>query len=300
MAIKLDYEYETIAVEPISHIIGAEISGVDLSKELSDSTIDEIYHAVVSHCVVVFRNQHLSMGQYEGFAKRFGPLYHQSYDPAPIAPGTQGLSLLDVPASMWGGEAWHADEPWMQMPPIMALLGAIEIPPYGGDTLFASMYEAYDQLSETMKSFLEPLMVHYDGPGDSVPRRLRELGNLDTPEANEKRKRYEETLEKVKLMPPVDHHLIKVHPDTGRKHLYLSPAHAKSICELTKPESNALLAFLGNHVQLSQFQYRNRWSAGDIALWDERTALHNVVPDYVDTRKMWRCYIAGEKGERVR
>jgi taurine dioxygenase len=162
------------------------------------------------------------------------------------------------------------------------------------------MYEAYDQLSETMKSFLEPLMVHYDGPGDSVPRRLRELGNLDTPEANEKRKRYEETLEKVKLMPPVDHHLIKVHPDTGRKHLYLSPAHAKSICELTKPESNALLAFLGNHVQLSQFQYRNRWSAGDIALWDERTALHNVVPDYVDTRKMWRCYIAGEKGERVR
>jgi taurine dioxygenase len=156
------------------------------------------------------------------------------------------------------------------------------------------MYAAYDELSTPMQEFLEPLSAEYssDGVARLAIRRIQLLGNDDSEEARTKRERFEAVLQKAQAMAPVRHPLVRVHPVSGRKHLFFSRNAIQRVVDLTESESRSLLEFLFRHVEAMQFQYRNRWKVGKIAMWDERCAQHAVVPDYEGRRIIWRCYVS--------
>jgi taurine dioxygenase len=293
----MDKTYSTIEVRPLGHVLGAEIEGVDLSAPLSEEAIDEIRRAAAEHCVVFFRGQSLDIQQYEAFAKQLGPVYSQSLGFGAIDPRTDGITVLDAPAFKGRGESWHVDELWTNTPPSLAMLRAIELPGEGGDTMWSSMYAAYDELSPAMQRFLEGLTAEYtaDQVAKSAIRRIQLLGSDASPEATEKRQRFGEVLAKAQAMLPVHHPLVREHPVSGRKHLYFSRNAISHVSELTGPESASLLDFLNRHVESVQFQHRNQWELGKIALWDERCAQHCVVPDYEGRRIIWRCYMGAEQ-----
>jgi taurine dioxygenase len=297
MSTVIDKTYDAIEVRPLGSVLGAEIDGVDLSSPLSDKAIDEIRRAAAEHCVVVLRGQSLDIQQYEAFAKQLGSLYTQSLGFGAIDTRTEGITVLDAPAFKGRGEGWHVDELWTDTPPSLAMLRAAELPGKGGDTMFASMYAAYDELSPPMQRFVEPLTAEYNTGGvvEGAIRRLRLLGNDDSPEATEKRQRYGEVRAKAETMLPAHHPLVRVHPLTGRKHLYFSRNAISHVVELTRPESASLLDFLNRHVESVQFQYRNSWELGKIALFDERCTQHCVVPDYEGRRLVWRAYMGAEQ-----
>ncbi|HEX3965370.1 MAG TPA: TauD/TfdA family dioxygenase [Trebonia sp.] len=292
----MEKAYTAIKVEPLTHVIGAEIDGVDLSSPLSDTAVEEIKRAAAEYCVVFFRGQSVDINQYEAFGKQLGPVYTQSLGFGAIDPRTDGITVLDAPAFKGRGEGWHVDELWTDTPPSLAMLRAAELPGEGGDTSWSSMYAAYEELSKPMQDFLEPLTGEYtaDVVGKSAIRRIQLLDGDDSPEANMKRERFKKVLAKAEAMVPVHHPLVKVHPVTGRKHLYFSRNAIQRVVGLTGTESEALLEFLFRHVEAMQFQYRNHWELGKIALWDERCAQHAVVPDYEGRRLIWRCYMAAD------
>ncbi|MGU3498699.1 TauD/TfdA dioxygenase family protein [Mycobacterium sp. C31M] len=287
--------YDTISVQPMPGGVGAQIVGLDLRDELSDAVINDIRVALANHCVVSLGVQDIKPSQYEAFAKRFGKVYIPSLTGCVMAPGTEGLAVLDaegvgVTARKAGGD-WHVDELWTATPNELATIRSAELPPRGAGTAFSSMYKAYDALTQPMKDLIDPLQAEYSA-SISVKNYTLMAQKTDEPE---RRERYEAAARNAAALPPVVHDLVKVHPITGRKYLCYTHHVFERVVGLSQPESQMLSEFLYAHIASLDFIYTHHWTLGEVAMWDERLCqhagvLHQGVPGE-PPRVMWRVYI---------
>ena len=264
-------------VQPLTAAIGAEITGIDLREALDEAAIDEVRAALHRHLVLFFRDQDVSLDDHVRFSSYFGPLVvgkgQRTTDSVP------GINKLDQVAPVGqGADDWHSDHMFMPEPPLGTMLRSVQLPSVGGDTCFVSMYAAYDSLSPAMKAFLEPLTAMNSAA--PVVARVKGKGI------------YANDIEKD-LHPPVSHPVIRVHPETGRKSLFVCANYTTRINELNEAESDALLRMLFEHVRSPQHQCRFHWTPNALAFWDNRVTQHCAIPDYQERRVMYRTMIEG-------
>jgi taurine dioxygenase len=274
--------YRTIAVEPIAGSLGAEIGGVDLAAELSEETVAEIRAAWLEHLVVFFRDQErLGPPEFLAFAKRIGePVEY------PFVKGIEGFPEIIAIAKLphetvnFGG-IWHSDTVYLEQPPMGTMLIAREVPSAGGDTMWANMYAAYEALSPGMQRMLDGMRAVNSSALADVSKtredRIRDSG-------------YDAEVEYVS-----EHPVVRTHPETGRKALYVNVAHTERFVDMTVEESRPLLQHLFEHSVRPEFTCRFRWRAGSLAMWDNRCAMHNPINDYHGhTRRMHRISLDGD------
>jgi taurine dioxygenase len=281
-------EYRHIGVRPISGVMGAEIDGPNLAKPLDDAVFDEIARAFGEHCAVFFRNQDLSRDDQMAFGRRFGPL-----DVHPIAHGTpENPEVIRVlkPAgeSASFGVGWHSDNSFFEQPSLATCLYAETVPPYGGDTLFASMERAYDALSDTLKTWLDGTFAIHSASRAYDPRAT---GSEKYEGKSAITYSYTDAIH-----DEVVHPVVRTHPVTGRKSIYVNPMFTQSIQGLHASESDALLALLFEHCARPDFTCRFRWVRGSFALWDNRCVKHYAHDDYREfERLLYRVTITGDR-----
>jgi len=282
----MDFQY--IRVRPLSGHLGAEIDGIDLAKPLEDRVFDEIHRAFLDHAVLAFRAQRLDHEDQIAFARRFGEL-----DIHPIAIGMdQHPEIIKV----WKprgeraafGTGWHSDNTFFDEPSKASLLYGVTIPPYGGDTLFASMERAYEELSPGMKRILDGLVaVHsasraYD-PGVTGEAKYRGEAAINY--------RYSDVIQRE-----TEHPVIRTHPETGRRSIFVNPMFTLRIVGFSEVESQALLKLLYEHATRPDFGCRLRWEPGTLAIWDNRCTQHYALDDYADfDRLMYRVSVCGDR-----
>lgn len=267
--------YETITVDKLTPIIGAEIGGVDLARP-SNRQMDEIHRALAENLVIFFRDQHLSAEQHLAFGRQFGELH--LHPAAPHAPGHPELMVIhaDGNSARANGEGWHSDVSCDIEPPMGSILHIRQCPPRGGDTLFASMYAAYQALSDRMRSYLEGLTAVHDG--EDVYRGL-----------------YKDIADKPRY-PRAEHPVIRTHPVTGRKALYVNRGFTRRILGIPRDESEAILSYLYALAENPLFQCRFRWQENSVAFWDNRCTQHRAMWDYwPHTRSGHRVTVKGER-----
>lgn len=273
----------SLDVRPVSGAIGAEILGLDLAGDLDDATAAAIRQVWLRHLVVFFRDQELSPAQFLALAARFGKPV-----PYPFLKGIDGFPevtpviKLEHETVNFGG-VWHSDTAYLEMPPMGTMLVAREVPPVGGDTLFANQYLAYDTLSEGMRRLLDGLTGVNESAKAAVTR-TREDRLKDSGAAGERHDYVGE------------HPVVRTHPETGRKALYINAGHTTRFAGMTREESAALLDYLFQHQTRPEFCCRFSWRPGSIAFWDNRCAQHNPVNDYHGHRRiMHRVTLAGDR-----
>jgi len=275
--------YERITVAPIAGAVGAEIAGVDIGAGVDDATIAEIRRALVEHCVIFFRDQSLTVESHKAFTRQFGEIFiHPNYNFGDNDP--EMVYLLRRPGDpSVAGESWHADTTMVAEPPMGAILYALETPPYGGDTLFANQYMAYETLSPGMKRMLSGMKaVHSD---------IRVAG----PQAAVNSKRSSKVREDADWRPTVNSHpVVRTHPESGRKCLFVNGVYTMQFDGMTVEESQPLLDFLYAHASRPEFTCRFRWAPGSIAFWDNRCVQHLAIHDaHHHVRRMQRTQIVG-------
>ena len=258
--------YATITVDKLTPIIGAEIGGVDLARP-SNQQMDEIHRALAENLVIFFRDQHLTQEQHLDFGRKFGPLH--IHPAAPSEPGHPELMIItaDKDSPRANGEGWHSDVSCDEEPPMGSILYIKECPPRGGDTLFANMYAAYDALSDRMKAYLEGLRAIHDGE-ENYRGTYANFGVQDKPS-----------------YPRAVHPVVRTHPVTGKKALYVNKGFTRRILDIPADESAGILAYLYEHMANPLFQCRFRWQANSIAFWDNRCAQHRAMWDYWPHRR---------------
>ncbi len=271
-----------VRVVPLTPTVGAEIHGIDLSQALPEAHVHTVRSALLEHAVVFFRDQEMTPEQHMAFARQFGELSRAPF--GPMHPDYPVMMVLDQnnPKGA-GGDRWHTDNTFMETPPMGSILRAVQLPSSGGDTCFASMYAAYEALSEPMKRFLEGLRAEHD---------LTQMLSLTI------RRGKNGGAELAKMQrdwPPMEHPVIRTHPESGRKALFVNGNFTTRIVGLTVTESDALLRLLLEHVSSPAFQCRFHWEPGSVAFWDNRAALHYAVPDYSDRRLMHRVTLEGDQ-----
>ena len=269
--------YASIQVEKLTPHAGAEIRGVDLSRPLDERTFKEFHAALIDNGVIFFRDQHLTPDQQKAFGRLFGELHMHPAAPRELPEHPEILVIhADEKSKHVAGENWHSDVSCDLEPPMGSILYMHELPPVGGDTLFASMYAAYEALSEPMKRFLEPLTAMHEG--EHVYR-----GRYGVNDAG-------------KVFPKAEHPIVRTHPVSGRKALYVNGGFTTKIVQLKRPESDALLQFLYRHVETPEFHCRFRWQVNSIAFWDNRCMQHHAMWDYYPQRRHGhRVTIKGDK-----
>ncbi len=270
-------------VTPLSPALGATIAGLNLAAPLSDETIDALTDALHDRLVLFFPDQHLTPEAQRTFAGHFGPLHiHPIY---PNIAEVPEIMVLDTDANnLPDNDNWHTDVTFIETPPLGAALYARRLPTSGGDTLWLSTIAAYEALSEPFKRFLDGLTALHDFE-KSFPR--------DRFAAPEAAARWEAARAKN---PPIVHPVIRTHPVSGRKALFVNYGFTTRINELSKAESDAVLAYLFEHVTKPEFQIRHRWRENDLALWDNRVTQHYATVDYLPERRiMHRATIIGER-----
>jgi len=271
--------YEHIAVKPVTARIGAEIEGIDLSRPMDDATFSKVRKALLEHCVIFFRDQQFDHAAQKAFGRRFGDLHVH-----PAIPGPEGHPEIlpihaDERSKYIAGERWHSDVSCDEEPPLGSILYLHTVPEYGGDTLFSNMYAAYDALSDQMKTYLDGLTARHDGE-PQYRGRYRDQGVDDT----------------GKVYPFADHPVVRTHPETRRKCLFVNPIFTTGINGLPRIESDAILRMLFEHTQQADFQVRFRWRPGSVAMWDNRCVQHLAIWDYFpNVRSGFRVTIKGDR-----
>jgi len=278
--------YSRIKVEPTSGVIGSEISGVDLSKPLDDETFDEIHRAWLEHAVVFFRDQALTPGEQAAFAERFGDLATYPFiEPLPEHPHVIPI-IKEQETKMNFGGGWHSDMSYMEQPVKATMLYALEVPSKGGDTLFAGMTAAYEALSDGMKKMLDGLRAVFTA--SKVHGASGYYRGADHP----MQKKKDATQEEARYLHPV----VRRHPETRRKGLFLDAPHVERFEGMRIAESQPLMDFLCGHATSPPFTTRFRWHVGSLALWDNRCVQHYALNDYPgERREMNRITIEGDK-----
>jgi taurine dioxygenase len=267
-----------IEVEPLTATIGAEIGGVDLADDLADDVIDELRDALLDWKVIFFRDQHrLERTSHIAFGRRFGELEVHPLTPA----GQEQPEVFVIPA---GGkfrapDNWHSDVTWRPEPSLGSILRAIELPPLGGDTLWADMGKAYDLLDDDTKERIDGRTATHDYASA--------FGRGSPPEVQEKMRAEH---------PTAEHPIVRTHPETGRKTLYVNRAFTRSIVGLDDVESRSLLERLYRQSTIVDVQCRFRWRPGSVAFWDNRATQHVVSNDFLPAKRiMERVTIVGDK-----
>ena len=268
-------KYETIQVTPLTPTIGAEITGIDLALPLSDQQFHEIHHAFTQHLVIFFREQDITTEQHKAFGRRFGELHVH-----PVVQMEGHPEIIEIKAdenSTWvAGEVWHSDVTCEKEPPLGSILRITTVPENGGgDTLFSSMYRAYDTLSEPMRAFLDGKTAIHEGAHVYGGRQKR----------GENRE-----------YPVSEHPIVRTHPVSGRKALFVNRNFTTRITGLNKIESDAILGMLYQHMERDDFKCRFKWRPGSMAFWDNRCAQHQAMWDYYPQKRYGqRVTIAGDK-----
>lgn len=270
--------YATIGVDRLTPIIGAEITGIDLSRPLGEAQFEELRRALAENLVVFLRDQTIAPAQQLEFGRRFGELH--LHPAAPHEPGHPELMIIrtDADATRANGEGWHTDVSCDAEPPMGSILYIKECPPHGGDTLFASMYAAYEALSDRMKAYLDGMQAVHDG--EPAYRGLyANLGVADKAS-----------------YPRAEHPVVRTHPDTGRKALYVNAGFTTRLLGVPSDESAGVLRYLFQHMENPLFQCRFRWRPGSLAFWDNRCTQHRAMWDYWPHRRYGnRVTIRGER-----
>jgi taurine dioxygenase len=273
----------SLEVTPLSGTIGAVIRGVDL-RDLNQADVDDIRQTWLKYKVVFFPDQHLDEAAHLAFASRFGELTEGH----PVIPGLDGFpnvfeidyskarehyaTYRDVKARSQRVD-WHTDVTFVRRPPTGSILRAVVIPPAGGDTLFSDQQAAFEALSPSLQSYLETLTAVHDGRS-SFQAILDQVGSG----------RWEG--KELPNLDPVTHPVVRTHPETGAKGLFVNPGFTSHIVELERNESDALLSFLYGHSVHPEFTVRYHWSAGDVGFWDNRATQHAVVGDFGDQHRV--------------
>ena len=270
-------------IRQVAGALGAELSEIDLSQGISTAQAQDVRAAFLAHQVIFFRNQALTPAAFMGFAQAMGtPVEY------PFVKGLEGfphiieVKKLETERVNFGG-IWHSDTTYLEKPPMGSMLLAREVPPFGGDTLFASQYAAYEALSAEMKRILDPLVGISSSAKADVSKtredRLRTDGKTEAP------KDY-----------LAEHPVVRTHPETGRKALFVNVAHTAGFKGMTDAESAPLLQFLFAHQVKPEFTCRFVWQPGSLAFWDNRCAQHNPVNDYHGHRRvMHRITLEGDR-----
>jgi taurine dioxygenase len=272
--------YETIEVNQLSPVIGAEIGGVDISKPLGNQTFREIHDALMEHQVIFFRDQEMTLDEHKAFGRLFGDLHIHPSAPKPEGHPEILVVHADENSKVVAGMKWHSDVSCDVEPPMGSILHIHELPPVGGDTMFASMYAAYDALSDLMKDFLGGLQARHESRHVHGGR-YEYKGQLRDGED---------------VYPEAVHPVVRTHPVTGRKGLYVNSGFTTRIEGLTSRESRALLGFLFEHMETPEFQCRFHWRDNSVAFWDNRCVQHRALWDYFPAvRHGYRVTVQGDR-----
>jgi alpha-ketoglutarate-dependent taurine dioxygenase len=272
-----------VQITKIAGALGAEIHGVDLATPLSPDAVAEVRAALLEHLVIFFRDQQLTVAQFLAFARTLGrPIEYPLLNGLPDYPDVIEVSKLENERSNFGG-VWHSDTTYLEYPPMGSMLLAREVPPVGGDTLFANQYLAYESLSPGLRQMLEGLVAVNSSTKADASRtredRIKKDGREDA------KKEY-----------LAEHPAVRLHPETGRKALYVNVAHTVRFKDMKEDESAPLLNYLFHHQVQPEFTCRFQWRVGSLAFWDNRCAQHNAVNDYHGHRRvMHRITLAGDR-----
>lgn len=256
---------------PLSPALGAEVIGFDPTADLLEG--------LVRHKVLLLRVPDLTPDEHMALGRRLGEIEIHAFFPN-LGPGYEQVSVLDSDEGTVAS-TWHTDESFLPHPPMGTLTWAKIVPPYGGDTLFASTTAAYEALSPRMKEYLDGLVAVHD-LSRTTELRLRFGGT--TPQA------YGAALAEGRRY---EHPVVRVHPDTGEKGLFVDPTYTRHIVGLPPDEADAVLAFLHAHMLKEQFTWRHQWRAGDLLVWDNRSTMHRVLNDFTGRRLMYRVSVVG-------
>ncbi len=269
--------YARFEARPLTPSIGAELHGIDLGGDHDEATIADVRAALLKYKVIFFRDQQITRAQHIAFARAFGEL-----EIHPATPKDQEdpeiLRIAHGPNSRGQENNWHSDVTWRERPSLGSILRAIELPEVGGDTLFANMTTAYEGLSEEMQNWICGLTAVHD-----ISRVFAKRLNTD---AEKLRAQY----------PPQEHPVVRTHPETGERTLYVNIAFTSHVKGLSAKESDWLLQHLYDQAKLPEYQCRFRWTPGSIAFWDNRACQHYAASDYHPAvRIMERATVAGDK-----
>jgi taurine dioxygenase len=271
-------------IRPLTPLIGAEVTGIDLTLGLDDEAYRGLRKALLDHLVIVLPDQRIDPSKQVAFAKMFGDIE----PPHPVFDTVEGHPEITVIEH--GGtkhqpynDEWHTDVTFRSKPAMASILHARILPEIGGDTLWASMYAAYESLSQPIKSLIEDMVAvhdYYRGFADVL---------LEKPNGIEK------LLNDMRKLPPVEHPVVRTHPETGRKGLFINRSFTRRIKSLTTVESNHLLALLFEHSEHPNFQMRHRWREHDLLMWDNRCTMHLASSDFTGLRRMHRITVLGDR-----
>lgn len=270
-----------IEVRPLTATVGAEILGVDLRQPLDSGAVRSIENALLEHGVIFFRGQDIDAAQQKRFARHFGKISIPPFAPR-YGTDPEFIVLDQLSPKGEGADAWHSDNTFMQEPPMGSILKAVQLPSVGGDTCFASMFAAYEALSEPIRRLIDGLEAIHDLTKPLQKAIAAGHSAADLAELQAK-------------WPPVRHPVVRTHPVSGRKALFVNANSTTELLGLTERESDLLLPFLIDHARDPLFQCRFRWDTNSIAFWDNRSVQHYAVPDYGERRIMHRVTLAGDR-----
>jgi taurine dioxygenase len=279
-----------LSIRALSKALGAEVTGVDLTRPLPPEQVAALQRALGEHGILLFRGADLTPEQHIAFSRHFGPLETHVVGEFNLANHPEIFIVSNVKdegklkGAVYAGQYWHSDLSYMPKPSLGSLLLCKEMPEIGGDTMWANMYLAYDTLSEPMKQFLGGLKaIHdYSHAYDTYFSHLKERPPL--------------TAEQRAKTPPVEQPMVRTHPVTGRKALYVNPGFTRAIVGMPKDESQPILELLFRHSTRPEFIYRHKWRVHDMIFWDNRCTMHYALADYDFSvrRHMHRTTVAGD------
>ena len=273
---------EDLTILPMTPTIGAEIEGIDLTRPLAAPTVSALRQALLDWKVLFFRDQDITTEQHLAFARNFGDLEVHPF--APHKPDYPEVLAITHNEKNRGKEnTWHSDVTWRLEPSLGSILRAIELPPVGGDTLFADMYAAYDGLKDEVKARIDNAVAVHDFTHFRAGMRKRGMSEEQIEEMNRK-------------YPTAEHPVVRTHPETGRRCIYVNAAFTLHIVGMEKADSDALLAHLYAQAAIPEYQCRFRWTPNAIAFWDNRASQHYAASDYFPAvRKMERVTVIGDR-----